>query len=287
MSTEGRETAGYGDGDMDSDTQVISGGVPGLRIVRAFSLPPFLHSLAFVTGFSIVFTALGAAIGLAGAGSWRDWLEIGAGTLLIILGFNLSGVIRFGRLTEFLYRERKLNIGVGEKPSYFRSSLVGSAFAIGWTPCVGPILAGILSLTLEGSVSQGAILMFAYSLGLGIPFLGVGAFLGVARRWLRKINPYMEAIELFSGLLLVLIGTLIVTDSLQLLNSYFSFIPEVTGSGEVISLGVGSLIIAFGGGVLSFLSPCILPLVPIWLGYMAGSTLDGQRTAPQPAPSTS
>lgn len=275
----------YGDGNMNSETQVIAGGLPGSRIARSFSLPPFLHSVAFVAGFSIVFTALGAALGLAGAGSWRDWLEIGAGTVLIILGFNLSGVIKFGRLTEFLYRERSLNIGVGKKPNYLRSSLVGSAFAIGWTPCVGPILAGILSLTLEGSVTQGAILMFAYSLGLGIPFLGVGAFLGVARRWLKKINPYMDMIELSSGLLLVLIGTLIVTDSLQLLNSYFTFIPEVTGSSEVTGLGVGSMIIAFGGGILSFLSPCILPLVPIWLGYMAGSTLDGQKVAPQPSPS--
>lgn len=86
----------------------------------------------------------------------------------------------------------------------------------------------------------------------------------------------MELIELASGLLLVLIGAMILTDSLQLLNQYFTFIPEVTGSGEVTSLGAGALIIAFGGGVLSFLSPCILPLVPIWLGYMAGSTFEGR-----------
>ncbi|MCH8088790.1 MAG: hypothetical protein IH955_02110 [Chloroflexi bacterium] len=94
----------------------------------------------------------------------------------------------------------------------------------------------------------------------------------------------MELIELTSGLLLVLIGALIVTDSLQLLNNYFTFIPAVTGSSEVTSLGVASLVIAFGGGILSFLSPCILPLVPIWLGYMAGTVVGGtSSSSTQPA----
>ncbi|MFQ5874964.1 MAG: cytochrome c biogenesis protein CcdA [Dehalococcoidia bacterium] len=271
---------------MSSETQMVATGLPQAERPAAFSLPPFLHAIAFVIGFSVVFTALGAALGLVGAGSWRDWLEIGAGILLILLGLNLSGVVKFGRLTEFLYRERRLNIGAGEKPSYLRSGVVGSAFAIGWTPCVGPILAGILSLTLEGSVTEGAFLMFAYSLGLGLPFLAVGAFLGVARRWLKKINPYMDLIELVSGLLLILIGALIITDTLQLINSYFTFIPDVSGSSEVTSLGIVPLIIAFAGGVLSFLSPCILPLVPIWLGYMAGSTLEGQTRSPQLTPAT-
>lgn len=249
-----------------------------------FSLAPFIHAVAFVTGFSLVFTGLGALIGSLGTGTWRDWLEIGAGTVLIILGFHLSGVVRFGPITNILYRQRGIGIGAGDKPNLLRSGVVGAAFAIGWTPCVGPILAGILSLTLEGSVGQGAVLMFAYSLGLGVPFLLVGAFIGVARRWLKKVNPYLEFIELMSGLLLVLIGALIVTGSLQQLNSYFTFIPEVTGSSEVTGMGGASIIIAFAGGILSFLSPCILPLVPIWLGYMGGSVLDRRTPAVSPAP---
>lgn len=249
-----------------------------------FSPAPFIHALAFVTGFSLVFTGLGALIGSLGTGAWRDWLEIGAGTVLIILGFHLSGVVRFGPITNILYRQRGIGINAGDKPNLLRSWVVGAAFAIGWTPCVGPILAGILSLTLEGSVGQGAVLMFAYSLGLGVPFLLVGAFIGVARRWLKKVNPYLEFIELMSGLLLVLIGALIVTGSLQQLNSYFTFIPEVTGSSEVTGMGGASIIIAFAGGILSFLSPCILPLVPIWLGYMGGSVLDRRTPAVSPAP---
>ena len=74
------------------------------------------------------------------------------------------------------------------------------------------------------------------------------------------------------------------TGSLQQLNSYFTFIPEVTGSSEVTGMGGASLLIAFAGGVLSFLSPCILPLVPIWLGYMGGSVLDRRTPSFQPAP---
>ena len=249
-----------------------------------FSPAPFIHAVAFVTGFSLVFTGLGALIGSLGTGTWRDWLEIGAGTVLIILGFHLSGVVRFGPITNILYRQRGIGISAGDKPNLMRSAVVGAAFAIGWTPCVGPILAGILSLTLEGSVGQGAVLMFAYSLGLGVPFLLVGAFIGVARRWLKKVNPYLEFIELMSGLLLVLIGALIVTGSLQQLNSFFTFIPEVTGSSEVTGIGGASIIIAFAGGVLSFLPPCILPLVPIWLGYMGGSVLDRRVPSVQAAP---
>ena len=249
-----------------------------------FSPAPFIHAVAFVTGFSLVFTGLGALIGSLGTGTWRDWLEIGAGTVLIILGFHLSGVVRFGPITNILYRQRGIGINAGDKPNLMRSAVVGAAFAIGWTPCVGPILAGILSLTLEGSVVQGAVLMFAYSLGLGVPFLLVGAFIGVARRWLKKVNPYLEFIELMSGLLLVLIGALIVTGSLQQLNSFFTFIPEVTGSSEVTGIGGASIIIAFAGGILSFLSPCILPLVPIWLGYMGGSVLDRRVPSVQAAP---
>ena len=234
----------------------------------------------------MVFTGLGALIGFLGIGDWTEWLEIGAGTLLIILGFHLSGVVRFGPLTSILYRQRSIGISSGDKPNILRSALVGSAFAIGWTPCVGPILAGILSLTLNGSIGQGAVLMFAYSLGLGLPFLLVGAFIGVAKRWLKKVNPYLEFIELLSGLMLVLIGALIVTGSLQQLNSYFTFIPEVTGSSEVTGMGGASLLIAFAGGILSFLSPCILPLVPIWLGYMGGSVLDRRTPSIQPAPAS-
>ena len=133
------------------------------------------------------------------------------------------------------------------------------------------ILAGILSMTLSGSTTEGSILMLAYSLGLGFPFILVGAFFGVARKWLKGIAPYMEFIEIINGLLLILIGSLILTDSLQQLNSYFAFIPTATGSSQITSMGIGSMIIAFIGGMLSFLSPCVLPLVPFWMSYMVGS----------------
>ena len=93
---------------------------PGGLARIGFSPAPFIHAVAFVTGFSLVFTGLGALIGSLGTGTWRDWLEIGAGTVLIILGFHLSGVVRFGPITNILYRQRGIGIGAGDKPNLMR-----------------------------------------------------------------------------------------------------------------------------------------------------------------------
>lgn len=266
---------------MELQAQVTPG-TPQLQLNRR---TPLFHAVAYVIGFSVIFTALGAAIGLlggSGQGGWRDYLEIGAGAILIVFGIHLTGAFHIPVISNFLYRERGPHASGGSRPNYLRSFIVGSSFAIGWTPCVGPILASILVLSFDSStIVQGALLLFVYSLGLGLPFLFVGAFLGFATKQLKKVNRYLDIISLASGILLILIGVLIATDSLQQLNQYFSFLPsEAAGSASIVNLDIASLLIAFGGGLLSFVSPCVLPLVPVYIGYLTGVTFeDAERGA--------
>ena len=160
---------------------------------------------------------------------------------------------------------------------YGRSLVVGVAFSVGWTPCVGPILAGILVLALDSaSLFQAVILLICYAAGLGIPFLLVGATFGASTKFLRKLNRWMPLIGVVSGVLLVFVGMLIALDRVVVLNEALgSFgVDIVAGSDgsstEMLDLNAGSAAIAFVGGFVSFISPCVLPLVPIYLGHLAG-----------------
>ena len=126
--------------------------------------------------------------------------------------------------TDFFYAEKKLEMKQTEQTGYLRSLLFGTVFAAGWTPCVGPILAGILIVASQlNTVGQGIGLLVAYTLGLGIPFLLVGLAFVPLSRWLRRINRYLGIVSVISGVLLVLMGILIFSDSLGFLSRYGSF----------------------------------------------------------------
>jgi cytochrome c-type biogenesis protein len=179
----------------------------------------FAHGLAFVLGFSLVFVAWGAIGGLLGDIVTSDWfLRIG-GILVIVMGLHLVGVIKI----PFLYMEKRLEYQRQGNPNVWSSALVGATFGAGWTPCVGPILAGILSLAaLQGGALQGASLLGVYSLGLGIPFLLAALGLGQASQFIRRLGPYLRYIEVTSGVLLVIDGGLIFFDRFTELNAYFN-----------------------------------------------------------------
>lgn len=184
----------------------------------------FYHALGFVAGFSVMFIAIGASVGLVG---WvlRDNLsllgKIGGG-LMILFGLHLSGIVE---IPAFL-TERRLGYGATGTASYGRSILVGTAYAIGWTPCIGPTLGAILTLAAgSGSVAQGTLLLAVYSFGMAIPFLAIGlAFTSVHRFYLR-LGPYLRFISFLSGLLLIAVGILVFTGSLVQINRYFGFGP--------------------------------------------------------------
>ncbi|HEX5940278.1 MAG TPA: cytochrome c biogenesis protein CcdA [Dehalococcoidia bacterium] len=157
---------------------------------------------------------------------------------------------------------------------YVRSATIGAAFSVGWTPCVGPVLGALLGLAATNSgVAEAGVLLAVYSLGFSIPFLAMGAFFATTRGLLKHITPYLGAIEFVSGALIILIGILIFTGSLINLNSFFTFAEVDQVEGDA-SIGLSGVAIAFAAGLVSVFSPCVLPMVPVYLGYLTGSTVD-------------
>jgi cytochrome c-type biogenesis protein len=173
----------------------------------------FAASLAFVLGFSTVFTALGAGASTVGAllRAWQEPLAIGAGLVIILMGLNFLGVIRI----PLLSREARFSAS-GRPASLVAAYVMGLAFAFGWTPCIGPVLGPIL--TLAGgreTVSEGAMLLAAYSAGLGLPFLLAALFSGAFMRFLQRFRVHLGRVEKAMGALLVVAGVLFLTGGLQ------------------------------------------------------------------------
>jgi cytochrome c-type biogenesis protein len=184
----------------------------------ASRLQVFFTSLAFVLGFSLVFIALGASATAVGKFMFSKLplLSKLAGVVLIIFGLHTMGVFRLAWLDteKRVHQQRKPAGPLG-------AMLVGVAFAFGWTPCIGPILGGILAIAgSKNTVAEGVTLLAVYSLGLGIPFLitslAINQFFGAAKR----IRKYYHAIELTSGVLLIAIGVLIITGQLTIIVRY-------------------------------------------------------------------
>jgi cytochrome c-type biogenesis protein len=176
------------------------------------------HCLAFILGFSMVFIAMGASFSALGQVlvDYRDVIRRAGGALIVLLGLYLAGVLRLA----WLGRTRQ--VPLRSKPAGFVGSwLVGITFAVGWTPCVGPILGSILSLagTAE-TVSTGVALLGAYSAGLAVPFLVSSLALGAFLAPFRRFRPWIPIVERTAGALLVIVGVLVLTDYFIVLNSY-------------------------------------------------------------------
>jgi len=180
-------------------------------------LPVFFHSLSFVIGFSLVFIILGAGVGLLGLtlGVNTALARYIAGGLLIAFGIFLLASLKI----PWLNYERRLAPSTGTTTGYLRSLLIGAIFSLAWTPCVGPVLGGILTLAWSSETAwQGASLLAVYSLGLGLPFLIIGAAFDSLRPLLRRIHRYSTWSYIISGLLLIAVGILILTGNLSWLQ---------------------------------------------------------------------
>lgn len=182
------------------------------------------HAAFFVLGFSAVFVILWASIGLVGWAiqGYTFYLRYIGGAILVILGLHVAGVFRL----RWLNQERRVYVDRSRPRSYLTSWLVGITFAAGWTPCIGPILAGIIALAAtRDTVGQGSLLLALYSAGLGIPFLLTAVGLSRAVPMLRWMNRHAHTVEVASGGLLIFIGVLMFMNTFAQLARYFTWIP--------------------------------------------------------------
>jgi cytochrome c-type biogenesis protein len=180
-----------------------------------------IHALCFVLGFGLLFVALGATAGLLGSLIYPilPYLVKGGGVLLIVLGMHMTGLITI----PFLAMEKRLDVRQSGRKTYWSSFLVGVVFAAGWTPCVGPVLSGILMLAADSqTVSRGATLLALYTLGLGLPFLVVAALVDVAVPALRKLSKYLRIVSVVGGVLLILMGFLLLTGLFTQVTAWFN-----------------------------------------------------------------
>ena len=197
----------------------------------------FRQSLAFVLGFTVVFVALWASIGLVGY-ALRDHVgllrQLG-GAVLVVMGLHVAGLISLPMLARqagaganmgHLLRHRPDGTVIEQAPRVGRSVLFGVVFAAGWTPCIGPILSGIIGLaSLRSDVGQGTVLLLAYALGLGIPFILVALGADSLRQRLGWFARHDAAVSVVTGSMLVIVGFLMMTNLLMRLSQFFPTIP--------------------------------------------------------------
>ena len=179
----------------------------------------FYFALGFVFGFSTVFILLGASATLLSGliYEYLDILRVVGGIIIIIFGIHFMQIIQL----PFLNRDTRYQIE-SYRPGIVGSYVIGLSFAFGWTPCIGPILGSVLSIAASSeTVTYGIVLLMLYSAGLGIPFLLAAYAINSFMRFLSKVRNYIRAIEIFTGVLLVIFGILILTNRIQELAFFF------------------------------------------------------------------
>lgn len=240
---------------------------------KAFNLDQhmrvFAHALAFVLGFSLIFVVgWGGAATLAGRvfGNYKTLISKMGGVVVILFGLHTLGLLKIPWLAYDIRPEWTK----GRKGGLAASALMGVFFAAGWTPCVGTTLGAILTLGFSAqSSSQAMVLASGYALGLGIPFLLIGLGMERANKFVRRFQPYLRKVQLASGVLLIVIGVMLLTNQLTLIAIW----AQRNGLFLDLPLGAGvtpTYLIALLAGLISFLSPCVLPLVPAYVGYLSG-----------------
>jgi cytochrome c-type biogenesis protein len=182
------------------------------------------HAVAFVLGFSVIFIALGlTASAIGGAlNANRTLISQIGGVLVVILGLQMMGFLRI----PFLMMDKRAHLQ-HDRRSFWTSLIVGMAFAAGWSPCIGPILAGILALASQQHNGEAAVLLSFYSLGLALPFLVTAAAIGAVLPALARLRRYLRAIEFASGAFLIAVGFVLVNNAfLNVAGWFYSFVPQ-------------------------------------------------------------
>lgn len=185
-----------------------------------------VNALAFIAGFSVIFIALG--LGASAIGQFlRDNMTLVrqvSAIVVVAFGLHMMGFLRL----SFLEREARVSVAPG-RAGIRNSMLIGAAFSAGWSPCVGPVLTGILLLASQaGSAAAGGLLLAAYSLGLALPFFLAALSLGWFLRWMPRIQRYLPKVRFASGALMVIVGLMIYFNYFIVINQYFNW-SQVVG----------------------------------------------------------
>jgi cytochrome c-type biogenesis protein len=191
----------------------------------AARLQTLAHALAFVLGFSLVFVLLGLGASAVGSllNAHRTLISQIGGVLVVILGLQMMGMIRI----PFLMMDKRAHVTRDGSRSFWTSLLVGMAFAAGWSPCIGPILAGILAIASQQRNGEAALLLCFYSLGLAVPFLLTAAAVGAALPALNRVKRFLPAIEFAAGAFLIVVGLVLVNDAfLNVAGWFYQFVPQ-------------------------------------------------------------
>jgi cytochrome c-type biogenesis protein len=245
-------------------------------VTFALRFQVFLHALLFVLGMStiIVFVFGGATTFLGRVlFDYRDWITRIGGVVVIIFGLHTLGVLKIPFLN---YDTRKQYSGGA---SFGSSYLMGIFFAAGWSPCIGVTLGAIMTMGLtQEQAGTAMILAAAYALGLGLPFLVMGLLIDRATNILRRLRKYIRAFEIVTGVFLIILGIMLLSGQMTQFASAASRLGLLVDA-SAIETGEATIPIAFVAGLLSFLSPCVLPLVPIYLSYLSGTVM-GRQAAP-------
>lgn len=230
----------------------------------------FLHAITFVIGFSLIFV-----IGWGGAATIlgqlfvtnKIWIARIGGIILIIFGLATMDLIHI----PWFYMDTRQQYSV-KSGTIWGSLAMGVFFAAGWSPCIGATLGAILTLGFSSNtVGQAMYLSLGYSLGLGIPFLLMALAIEQTIPLVKRLRKYLRIFQIGSGVLIIVIGVLMVSAQMTVIARW------ALQSGLYLDIPTGgqipSMITAVIAGVLSFLSPCVLPLVPAYLGYLSGHAL--------------
>jgi len=190
----------------------------------------FVNSIIFVLGFSIIFIILGSTVTVIGR-MLKDYIGIITrigGVILIIFGLQYAGILKI----PFLNAVKRFNIPASFKSGYIESFIIGVVFSFGWVPCVGMILSAILLLASRlDTLLQGIVLLSIFSLGLGVPFILTGIFISFFSGFFKKINKHLNMVSIISGIFLVALGIVFVTDSMTsvigFLSRYLPFLNKI------------------------------------------------------------
>jgi len=202
---------------------------------RGARMVVFKNALAFVFGFSVVFILLGASAGLLGIfiGPWRYVLAKFGGVVLILFGITMLGVLRVPVLSGERHMRLPWFLELGRLSS---SALIGVLFALGWSPCIGPILGTVLLIASNSAtVYYGALLLAVFSLGLAVPFLLTALIVTESTVFLSRISGFTKWLSVFGGVGLIVGGILMLTGTTQLLVDWFYGIFGITGYGALLN----------------------------------------------------